>query len=221
LTIPWNQLTHYEGPVHMSLTGSHVLVLAPNIVECFLLPSGTRSIELTSPLTHQLRKLRVLPSSTVELLTLPALEHLCFPTQAYLAPIEALMEQSAATLSHLEIHSFESVSDELLNVLAAASSVETLTFWGGRSLRRADASPAFDHLMHHSRGVLPSLKHLNMSGIVFDDSFVRMVESRCGASVGTHLETVNVADIGPTRHTHQFGLRKLALQHWVKVTILI
>ncbi|KAJ7150796.1 hypothetical protein C8R46DRAFT_1305609, partial [Mycena filopes] len=245
IDFPWHQLTRYSGSAVRGNT--NVLASAPHIVDCALQYSGgtpwSQPAATPAPLTHQVQRLRLFngagPSSLfLDTLTLPALTHLS--AHIYIAPaLAALVSRSQAPLRALELSVVHRLSDTLasstLALLAAAPSVNRLKLSANAgpdgSATEQRVSDIFRALTPPAPVLLPNLTYLALSGFVFDEAFVDMVEARCavGTTAATasttattttaRLRSLHISKFGETKAHHLLRLRRIELQSGLKLTL--
>ncbi|KAJ6485881.1 hypothetical protein C8R45DRAFT_1214566 [Mycena sanguinolenta] len=224
IAFPWDQLERYSGAASYGAGAVDVLAQAPNIVDCAVYYRADHP--LGDLVVHQMRNLRLLAGAHpefLESLELPALEHLAYRADMTSA-VAHLLRRSAPPLESIKAHGFgtSSVFAGILYVLGAAPALTRLEIRGSPDDQAVDnassASSVFDQLAL-TPFVVPKLKHLVLTSVAFDATFVRMIEARCVGDSTSRLESLRVAAIGDTEHVHLFRLRRLELQHGLRLTI--
>ncbi|KAJ7728917.1 hypothetical protein B0H16DRAFT_1894026 [Mycena metata] len=232
IDFPWHQLTSFSGAVFYPNT--NVLARAPNIVDCTLgygdeHPPG-------QPLVHRMQRLTLWerrPPSYLQTLDLPALTHLCVDVQIAYGFVD-LIHRSRSPLNSIRFHGFYEMSEAtttgVLTLLAAAPTLTHLVLIG-HAARSGDPeekiSNLFGTLAHPGLTALSKLEHLAMSGVVFDQHFVDMVESKCahandppGVPIPiSPLKSLRISDFGRTNESHLLQLRRIEIQFGLKLTI--
>ncbi|KAF7341195.1 hypothetical protein MVEN_01854700 [Mycena venus] len=238
MILPWKQLTSYSGAV---IANASILKNSPDLLECTFYPSAradvTPSFRLTEPLVHSnLRHLHLhFRSLRPELVTLPALQSLRLSADdiSILQSVERLLQRSMASPVSLTIDDF-GFSPELVAVLAAAPSVAHLTICAIAnetiSVSVTDQFFAFFMEGADTPPLLPGLRTLTIQNLVFGETFVRMVRSRCisdtsndnnnawmGNGTTGHLESLTIADVGDTHISHLLDIKRLRSEAGLKL----
>ncbi|KAJ7740443.1 hypothetical protein DFH07DRAFT_839069 [Mycena maculata] len=230
IVFPWAQLERYSGSDRYGPI--NVLSAAPNIRECRLVNYRVADNEFNTPIVHQMHSLELRKLSCA-FLTTPALTRLACPV-AQVNFVHELLLRSAPPLAALELIGFHAIPDaivrQLMNLFAVAPAIAQLTLQGHqREATEPGAAAVFAGLVYAPTNgdlILPALTHFTMSGIAFDDAFVRMVASRCVLNTASEpdmkfrrLKAVSVSAVGDTSASHLLRLRQFEVQNGLELTI--
>ncbi|KAJ7167030.1 hypothetical protein C8R46DRAFT_269006 [Mycena filopes] len=231
IDFPWHQLTRYSGSAVRGNTD--VLASAPNIVDCILRYDRVQAAE---PLVHQLQCLKLFdggPRSLIALdnLTLPALTYLSTHTD-FLQAVVALVRRSHAPLRVLELSAVQFSQPSwftrgAVSLLEVAPGVTRLAISGRPGPKSAPAHGISDifralTLTHAAPApILPHLAHLMVTGVVLDEAFVDMIESRCAladtnatatTTATARLRSLRISKFGEPEMHNLLRLRRIELQ---------
>ncbi|KAJ7231130.1 hypothetical protein C8J57DRAFT_1581300 [Mycena rebaudengoi] len=207
MKFPWEQITHGTGDTNL-------LDLAPHLVHCSFEPQGPpQKLGVVHTRLQTLHILSCVGDIAFGNISLPALQLLRYSAESVHTSeaVQKLLTASRSPLTHLHIDHFLS-STSVAYVLWAAPTVRTFTISRQGLKGPANLSYIFKQLTFDpssTRLLLPSLTSLVMTGIVLDDSIMRMVESRRVAAGVTRLESISIADADGTSQAHLERLQHL------------
>lgn len=207
VTLPWKQITHYEGDSWLS--DGHVLSICPNI-STFV--TETVEDDQTAPLRHGLKYLHCRGANkTLNRLSLPALESLRFPFNAMtISAVLRLLRPTPSILTQLHVDQFRwDLASHIQELFSTIPALVSLTIVGDATHTLVGKTDRIFYSIEHHR-LLPALRHLRIIELQVTESFVSMAESRSHASSRTpQLDSLSLAELRVNASAGEHYLERL------------